>query len=64
MLSPLGHNIRIPSQPVFALNDACLVEKQHIPILKSLVWSDLGSNLQSTALEASTPTISKTDAIS
>jgi hypothetical protein len=35
------------------LNAACLAEKQHIPILYSLVWHDRGSNPRSTALEAS-----------
>jgi hypothetical protein len=39
------------------LNDACLAEKQHTPMLLSLVWHDRGSNLRSTALEASTLTI-------
>ena len=36
------------------LNAACLADKQHIPIVLSLVWPDLGWNLRSTALEAST----------
>ena len=31
-VAPLGHIILIQSQPVFALNPACLVEKQEIPI--------------------------------
>ena len=31
-VAPLGHIILIPSQSVFALNPACLVEKQEIPI--------------------------------
>jgi hypothetical protein len=39
---------------LFLLNAACLAEKQQIPILKSLVWPDRGSNPRSTALEAST----------
>jgi hypothetical protein len=30
---PLGHIILFPSQPVFALNAACLAQKQQIPIL-------------------------------
>ena len=58
-VAPLGHIILIPSQPVFALSPyaACLAEKQQIPILLSLVWPDRGSNPRSTALEASTLTI-------
>ena len=36
------------------LNAACLAEKQHIPILMSLVWSGRGSNPRPSALEAST----------
>ena len=60
-VAPLGHIILIPSQPVFAfspynLNAACLVEKQYIQILLSLVWPDRGLNPQSTTLEASTLT--------
>ena len=39
---------------LFLLNAACLVEKQQIPILLSLVWPDRGSNPRSTVLEAST----------
>jgi hypothetical protein len=42
---------------LFLLNAACLAEKQQIPILKSLAWPDLGSNPRSTAVEASTLTI-------
>jgi hypothetical protein len=42
---------------LFLLNTAWLAEKQHIPILKSLVWPDWGSNPRSTTLEASTLTI-------
>jgi hypothetical protein len=42
---------------LFLLNAACLVEKQQIPILESLVWPDQGSNPRSTALEASMLTI-------
>jgi hypothetical protein len=42
---------------IFPLNAASLVKKQQIPILQSLVWPDLGSNLRSTALKESTPTI-------
>jgi hypothetical protein len=42
---------------LFFFNAACLTEKQQIPILKSLVWSDQASNPQSIALEASTLTI-------
>jgi hypothetical protein len=42
---------------LFLLNAAFLVEKQQIPILLSLVWPNLGSNPQSTTLEASTLTI-------
>jgi len=34
-------------------NAACLTEKQQIPILKSLVWTDWGSNPWSITLEAS-----------
>ena len=37
---------------LFLLNDVCLAEKQHIPILKCLVWLDRDSNSRSTALEA------------
>jgi hypothetical protein len=36
---------------LFLLNAACVAEKQHIPILKSLVWPDGGSNARSTALQ-------------
>ena len=39
------------------LNDACLAETQHIPILYSLVWPDRGLNPQYIALDASTLTI-------
>jgi hypothetical protein len=39
------------------LKTMCLVEKQQLPILYSLVWPDRGLNLRSTALEANTPTI-------
>jgi hypothetical protein len=39
---------------LFLLNATCLAEKQQIPILKSLVCPDPGSNPRSTALEAST----------
>jgi hypothetical protein len=42
---------------LFLLNAACLAEKQHIPIVKSLVWPNLDSNPRSTALETSTLTI-------
>jgi hypothetical protein len=42
---------------LFLLNSAFLAEKQQIPILYSLVWSDRGSYPRSTALEASTLTI-------
>ena len=42
---------------LFLLGAACLVEKQQISILKSLVWSDRGSNEQTTSLEVSTITI-------
>jgi hypothetical protein len=38
----------------------CLTEKQQIPILSSLVSPDQGSNPQSTAVEASTLTITPT----
>jgi hypothetical protein len=41
-------------QMLFLLNAACLVEKQQIPILESLVWPDRDSNPWSNALEAST----------
>ena len=53
-VAPLWHIILIPSQPVFLLNDACLAEKQDIPIFLSLVWPDRGSNPRSTTLEANT----------
>ena len=42
---------------IFLLNAVCLVEKQQIPILLSLVWPDRGSNLRSTALKVSSLTI-------
>ena len=32
-VSSLGHTILIPSEAVFALNDACLVENQQVPLL-------------------------------
>ena len=41
---------------LFILIAACLAEKQQIPILRSLVWPDLGSNTRYTTLEASTLT--------
>ena len=48
-VAPLEHIILIPSQSLlFLLNAACLAEKQHIPILKSLVWPDWGMNPRST----------------
>jgi hypothetical protein len=54
----IGHNILISSQPVlFLFNSAYLVKKQHIPIVQSLAYPDRGSNPRSTALEASTLTI-------
>ena len=49
--------VRASQYLLFLLNAACLAEKQQIPILKSLVWPDWGSNPRSTALEASTLTI-------
>jgi len=36
---------------LFLLNVACLVEKQQIPILQSLICPDHGSNPRSTAVE-------------
>ena len=42
---------------LFLLNATCLAEKQQIPILQFLVWSDRDSNLRSTTLEASMLTI-------
>jgi hypothetical protein len=42
---------------LFLLNAVCLAEKQQISILYSMVWPDRGSNPRSTALEASTLTI-------
>ena len=42
---------------LFLLNAASLAKKQQIPIAQSLVWPDRGSNPRSTALEASTLTI-------
>ena len=42
---------------VFLLDDVCLAEKQQVPILKSLVWTDRGSNPPSSALKESTLTI-------
>ena len=42
---------------LWLLKTMCLVEKQQIPILYSLVWPDRGLNPRSTALEANTPTI-------
>jgi hypothetical protein len=42
---------------LFLLNAVCLAEKEQIPNLWSWVWPDRGSNLQSTALEASTLSI-------
>ena len=44
-------------EPTSLLNAACLAEKQQIPILKSSVWPDLGSNPNYSALDANTPTI-------
>jgi hypothetical protein len=42
---------------IFLLNATCLSEKQQIPMSKSLIWPDRGSNPRSTTLEASTLTI-------
>ena len=42
---------------LFLLNAASLAEKPQIPMIKSLVWPDRGSNPRSTALQASTLTI-------
>ena len=42
---------------LFPLNAACIADKQQIPILLSSVWPDRGSNPRSTALDASTQTI-------
>jgi hypothetical protein len=42
---------------LFVLNAAFLAEKQHMPILLSMVWPDRGSNPWSTTLEANTLTI-------
>jgi hypothetical protein len=39
------------------LHASCLAEKQHIPMFQSLVWPDPSTNPRSTALEASTLTI-------
>jgi hypothetical protein len=43
----------------FLPNAACLAEKQQIPISSSLIWPDRVSNPWSTALEASTPSITR-----
>ena len=48
---------RVNQSLLFLHNAVCLVEKQQTPILQFLVWSDRGSNPRSTALEASTLTI-------
>ena len=58
-VAPLGHIILIPSQPVFALSPECCVlrEATHTNGIV-LVWPDRCSNTRSTALEASTLTIS------
>ena len=50
-----------PTNLYFHHNAVCLVEKQQIPILKSLVWSEWGLNLQSTTIETSTATITSPD---
>jgi hypothetical protein len=42
---------------LFLLNAACLAEKQQMPILYSMVWTNPGSNPRSAALETSTLTI-------
>jgi hypothetical protein len=42
---------------LYLLNAAWMTEKQQIPILQSLVWPDQVSNPRSTALKASTLTI-------
>jgi hypothetical protein len=52
-VAPLGHTIIIPIQPIPALS----VEKQQIPLLKSLVWPDVDSNPRYTVLETNTLTI-------
>jgi hypothetical protein len=58
-VAPLGHIILIPSQPVFALSPECCVHREatHTNVIV-LVWPDRCSNTRSTALEASTLTIS------
>ena len=50
-VAPLGHIILIPTCYSIMLHG--LTEKQQIPILKSLVWTEWGSNPWSIALEAS-----------
>jgi hypothetical protein len=42
---------------LFLLNTTCLVEKQQIPILKSLIWYDCSSISQSITLKAKILTI-------
>ena len=37
---------RVNKSLLFLINDACLAEKQQIPILWSLVWPDRDSNLR------------------
>ena len=49
-VAPLGHIILIPTCYSIMLHG--LTEKQQIPILKSLVWTEWGSNPWSIALEA------------
>jgi hypothetical protein len=51
--------LRANQSVLFLLITVCLAEKQHIPILLSFVWPDRGSNPRSTALEASTLTITR-----
>jgi hypothetical protein len=42
---------------VLCNRSTCIEEKQQVPIMKSLFWSDRGSNPRSTTQEASTLTI-------
>jgi hypothetical protein len=63
-VTPLGHIILIPSQPVFALspNAACLAGKRQISMLV-FGLTQSGLKPQSTALEASTPNHYTIDAV-
>jgi signal transduction histidine kinase len=49
--------VLVQSTVIFQKGDVCWSEKQHISILKVLVWTNQGSNPQSTTFKGSMPTV-------